>query len=486
MGNATSRAAVAATPDQESPKDTASTTIYASGGFGNNRLATGFRTAALPAAPDESQPIISKSDNSLKPTLSSGDSIDDAIEISDDEQESDDGGMVINIDTVQNHQLSDDMVLDDDQMDVEKTEKEEEEVEEEDEDSDDEEEGETHSHSEEDTEPQSSTRETTLPLSSTERDAHDQLQGDIERFSRTVMGGLPSHSVASNVRVQPGPRLADLSPEELELQLKYAFFHVSRSKIDLNQPAVCLSCLQSGHAERDCPELTCVHCSASHSSRLCPLLQRCSKCRDRGHTAESCPTGLKITTIPCDICGTFNHTEQTCPQRFLPSYGMSDVGPTKHWISCCVCASKSHLVGDCPNANQVAAARWSLKSFPSEQVINLSLESNSKQREIESANRGLRPEGLKIRGRAGLHSARGPSGRPEVDTSDSDEQFLKPRVQGPRNAKRGNLTFTTQMSKESMTAGAIPKKSVLTEFLKAINQQRQAGRGRFEVVYANK
>ncbi|OAL25372.1 hypothetical protein AYO22_05249 [Fonsecaea multimorphosa] len=491
MGNAASQQAapVAGTPDQERLEDTAPLTGDAVGtmtststGFGNNRLATGFRAAPLPPAPDEPQPGISESDGQLDPAIPSGDSMDDAIEISDNEQdESDDGGMVINIDRTQHHSFSDDMVLDYDEMETKDGEEEEEEEGEEDDEG--EEEGETYS--EGDTESQSSTREERQPLSSAEWDAHDQLQGDLERFSRTVSGQLPTHPTATPAQVQSGPYLADLSPEELELQLKYAFFHVSRRDIDLNQPAVCLSCLQAGHAERDCPELTCIHCSASHSSRFCPLLQRCSKCRERGHAAESCPTGLKVTTGSCDICGTPGHVEPTCPQRFLPSFGTPHIGPTKLWISCCICASKSHLVGDCPRANQAAAARWSLKSYAPEQIINLSLEPGTKQREKETANHGLRPAGLKIRGRAALHSARSPSGRQQIDNSDSDEQFLKPRVQD-RGTKRGNFTIATQTSNGSVLPSAKPKKVVLTDFLNAVNNQRQAGRGRFELVYGDR
>ncbi|KIW92251.1 uncharacterized protein Z519_07235 [Cladophialophora bantiana CBS 173.52] len=464
----------------------------ASAAFGNNRLATGFHTAPPPAASHKSQSSPSEGDGPFDPETTSGESRDDAIEISDDEQEeSDDGGMVINIDRTQHHSFSDDMDLDDDG----KEEEQEGEEGEEDEEEEEEKEEETFTQSERDegdegdTESETSTRETTQPLSSTGRDTHDQLQGDLESFFSTVSGKLPTHSTAADARVQSGPCLADLSPDKLELQLKYAFFHVNHEDIDLNQPAVCLSCLQSGHTESNCPEVTCIHCSAQHSSRLCPLLQRCSTCRDRGHTAKSCPTGLKVTTIPCDICGTSGHLEQACPQRFLPSYGPSDSGPTKLWISCCICASTSHLVGDCPRVNKGAATRWSLKLLAPEQIVNLTLEPSTKQREKETANRGLRPEGLKIKGRAApCRSARIASAKQQFDTSDSDEQFLKPRIESRGNANRGSLTFATRLPKDPFPPpSTMPKKVVLTRFLAAINQQRQAaGNSQLELVYDNR
>ncbi|OQU93966.1 hypothetical protein CLAIMM_00398 isoform 3 [Cladophialophora immunda] len=366
MGNTPSQT-TAGVPSQGGPEDVTSSTSDAAGimasapaGLGNNRLATGFRTAPpRPAASDESQPGICERDGPLNPSILSGDSVDDAIEISDNEQEeSDDGGMVINIDRTQHHHFSDDMILDHDEREGGDTEEEEQDEEEE------EEEGETHSEAEGDTESEASTTETTQPLSSTERDAHDQLQGDLERFSGTVTRELPTHSTAADAPIRSGPLLVDLSPDELELQLKYAFFHVSLKNIDLT-------------------------------------------------------------------------------------------------------------------------ARWSLRSFAPDQITNLSLASGMKQREREVANRGLRPEGLKIRGRAALHSARSPSGRQPVDSSDSDEQFLGPRVRTRSMAKRGSLTFATQPPTERSSTTQMPKKAVLLAFLKAINQQRKSsGKGRIDLMYA--
>ncbi|EXJ74404.1 uncharacterized protein A1O5_02700 [Cladophialophora psammophila CBS 110553] len=490
MGNAASQDV--GPSNREKPEELGSSTgdtvgiaSSPSAGFGNNRLATGFRTAPPPAASHESQSGPSEGDGPFDPEITSGESRDDAIEISDDEQEqSDDGGMVINIDRPQHHSFSDDMDLDYDGKEEEQESEEDEEEEKERFTQSERDEGD-----EGDIESETSTRETTQPLSSTGRDAHDQLQGDLEKFFSTVSGELLTHPTAADARVQSSPCLADLSPDKLELQLKYAFFHVSRKDVDLNQPAVCLSCLQSGHTEPNCPEVTCIHCSAQHSSRLCPLLQRCSTCRDRGHTAKSCSTGLKVTTIPCDICGTSSHLEQACPQRFFPSYGISDSGPAKLWISCCICASTSHLVGDCPRVNKGAATRWSLKSLAPKQIVNLTLEPSTRQREKETVNRGLRPEGLKIKGRAApRRSARVASAKQQFDTSDSDEQFLKPRIESRGNANRGNLTFATRPPKDPLPPpSTMPKKVVLTQFLAAINRQRQAaGNSQLELVYDNR
>ena len=441
MGNAASQPAEhSSTVKLEQAENMAesATMDTTSPGFGQNRLATGFRKLPSREGPPSasSGPLPNKNNPAPTPALSPGASMHDAIEISDDDQDddgSDDGGMVINIDGPQNHGLSQDMDVDND------------------------EDGSTWSREDGEIESHPSTRETTQPLSAGEEEAHDQLQGDLEDFLGSISGKPTNQSSTTTVPVSSVPRLADLNKHELELQLKYAFFGLDQNKIDLNRPAVCLTCLQGGHAERNCPEIKCEFCSAEHSSRLCPLLQRCSTCRDRGHMAESCPTGMRVTTVPCDICGGLSHVEQTCPQRFFPCDRKPGTQPLELWVSCCRCASTQHLVGDCPHVHQAAAARWSLKSFDPGQIINLTLEPATRRREQEAANRGLRPEGLKIRGRASLHSAGAPQFAQQDDAD--DEQFLRARVDVPGNASRGSITVAAKKANgmPSTLPSSLPK-----------------------------
>lgn len=373
--------------------------------LGNNRLATGFAKRLTVLAP-EPQSTADSHNSPSSVDSSSGASANDAIEISDDEQEesSDGGGMVINIDNPSYGDESEDMDVDA-------------------------EEGEVSPAQEASNKSRSVTRETTPPLSSTGQAAHLQLQGDLDQVINNATNPKDMH-------------LADLDTDQLEVQLKYAFFDVNRDQVDLNRPARCLGCLQEGHAEQDCPEKKCTYCAAvgQHSSRRCPLIGRCSLCREQGHNADSCTADLKVTTVPCDLCGTFNHVEEACPQRFFPRGAHVLKSPIELWISCCCCASKSHLVGDCPDVDQAAAARWSLKDFDPSQLVNLTLHSSTKDREKIAANRGLRPEGLQIRGRAGLHNAGVHKSALQSD-NDSDEQFLGPRVGGRENVNRGNFTF---------------------------------------------
>lgn len=249
--------------------------------------------------------------------------------------------------------------------------------------------------------------------------------------------GHTSDDVAASTSTLPKLKLQDLSADELEEQLKYALYNLDRSQIDLNRPVTCLACLNIGHLASACPEMNCQNCNAVHSAAFCPRLARCSKCRQQGHRVDACTSDLRVTTVPCDICGTLNHVETECPRRFFPRTSLQSLSikddPLHLWISCSKCASKSHLVGDCPDADRYSSlSRWSLKGLDPEQLINMSLESGARSREIEAENRNMRPAGLQIRGRAGFHHA---GHGPASSASDDDGGFLRPPVRLGNDAK---------------------------------------------------
>ncbi len=383
-------------------------TMDPSTGFGKNRLATGFRG---PSSLVTEELLDNNGDNSTA-AASPGGSADDAIEISGDE-ESEDGGMVINVDHSTQHGLQKEMGVHESD----------------------------HTSGFQNTTTESSARpkNTELPSTSIDEDVDMQLQAENMQYARSHANGVLADAALSP---QPGLRLRDLPPEQLQLQLKYALFDVHPEQVDLDRPVVCLTCLSEGHVEEACPERICVHCSAvdQHTSRTCPRIGRCSRCREPGHGAESCTAGIKVTTVPCDLCGAFNHVEASCPRRFFLSDALSCGGTLKLWISCCRCASKSHLVGDCPDAKSVTATRWSLKPLAPGQVVNLSLESGTAHLELEAANRGLRPAGMKIKGRAGLHTA-GVRASVQGSDDDIDEPFLGPRIGNKSKADRAEFTF---------------------------------------------
>lgn len=220
-------------------------------------------------------------------------------------------------------------------------------------------------------------------------------------------------------------RLLDLSPDDLEEQIRYGFYHLDRTQVDLNRLVVCLLCMGPGHLVSECPEVICKHCEEGNQpSSLCPNNNRCRKCRDRGHSSQDCVADLKVTTVPCDGCGKLSHVEQDCPDRHFLQPRLQ--GPVRLWISCSICASKSHLVGDCPVAPANAStARWSLNDLDANQIVNLSLETGTQQLEQAAESRGIRPAGMQIRGRAGLHHAG--DTRAAAGSADEDN-FLRPAV----------------------------------------------------------
>ena len=231
----------------------------------------------------------------------------------------------------------------------------------------------------------------------------------------------------ASTTVHKALRLVDLSPEQFDRQIRYAFFHLPREQIDPNRLAVCLECLQEGHIDEVCPERTCVHCqSDQHPSRECLAYKRCPSCRERGHSFDSCPSQLKNTTVPCDYCGSLGHVEDECMTRFFPTQPPLLADSTLNlWISCCHCASQSHLVGDCPHLRSThSTSAWSLKSHNLDQISNLTLESGALARGQDKVSGILRPAGLQIKGRASLHQP-GVAKQDEMDEDEDEEPFIQ-------------------------------------------------------------
>jgi hypothetical protein len=250
-----------------------------------------------------------------------------------------------------------------------------------------------------------------------------------------------------------GLRLEDLDSDDLEDQIRYTLFHLDRDQIDLNRPVTCLTCLEQGHMSDECPEDNCDHCDLDgHSSQRCPKIARCSRCRQPGHQLAECISDLRVTTVPCDICNNLSHVEAECNQRFFPKAELDSTegGPVRLWVSCCICASKSHLVGDCPEADRAAAARWSLKSLEPGQYVNRSLETGMQTLESDAANRNMRPPGLQIRGRSDLRHA--------VHSEESSEEgeFIRPPVKPPGPATRRVPDFQFGSPREQPRFGEPP------------------------------
>jgi len=271
-----------------------------------------------------------------------------------------------------------------------------------------------------------------------ERD-HVQSRSRGDNMQLDTSDEMPSEAVRDvdfivvSTSTMPQVHLKDLNPDQLENQIRYAFWHLQRDQIDLSRLARCLHCQAEGHIDEKCPQKICLHCGAfaQHYAVLCPQVKRCNDCRQPGHT--SCG-GIRNTTIPCDLCSLPGHSEKVCPLRHYPRPTISSSEPVQLWVTCCACASKSHLIGDCPRSKTSMAPRWSLKSLDPEQIVNLSIQSGMDKLEKDAQNRGMRPEGLKIRGRANQHQADSRRRDPRNSDSDDLENFLShpPRARTDR------------------------------------------------------
>ena len=382
--------------------------------LGQNRLATAF---SKPRTILTNNPRVDGSRASPRSSSDSqagaGNSAEDAIEISDDtdmEDQSDEGGVMINLEDEGNNSSG---------LASEPIERSEGEI------------GEDEDPRLVQAAPSHSIPSRSGP--SYNEHAHRQLQGDLERSLAVDRSTIPAPDL-----IHTSVRLADLNAEELEKQIKYTLFYLHRDQIDLNRRVVCTSCLQEGHLETSCDESNCTHCLArnAHSSRTCPTFRRCLKCRERGHDVDICTSKLKDSSVPCEHCGSAHHLENRCPTRFFPVRRPLGSGKIRMWIACCMCASKSHLVGDCPKIAPGRAMTWSLQSLDPNEVTNLSLEAGFKRMERDVENRGMRPEGLKIRGRANQYR----SAQPLSD--EEDEPFLRPRVRDDDNSQqRSHIRF---------------------------------------------
>jgi protein AIR1/2 len=358
--------------------------------LGNNRLATGFiAPAAAAPSPD---------------SLESGETHSTPIEISSDEEESE-GGMEINVDGQATPEI---VNLDSD---------------EDDEDSDEDmEDGARH-------EQAFASKYTSSPTFG-DPDTHKQLQGELERH---ISNDFEPLSLTKKYTV----RLADLSVEELEQQYKYCFYGLARDQIDLSRPVICVECLDEGHTDTSCPEKHCTRCvnENDHARRQCPIIRRCTKCRERGHDAESCESKLKASVL-CERCGSTHHVESECTLRFFPPVKPTTTASIKLWISCCACASKTHLVGDCPSLHPDEAPAWSLRTLDPQQISNMSLQTGITGLEKAAENRGMRPQGRDIR----PAKRRPVANQRKTFDDDPDENFIRPPVPR-RNQQRSNINF---------------------------------------------
>ncbi|KAJ5638049.1 hypothetical protein N7490_007928 [Penicillium lividum] len=170
--------------------------------------------------------------------------------------------------------------------------------------------------------------------------------------------------------------LVDLNQEDMEIQAKFIYWDRNINDIDLQLPVGCTECLQNGHLSEVCPTKECSHCQAwnQHISSQCPSWQRCQRCRERGHTDKQCPSPLKASAseVPCDLCGSSEHTESSCDYQWKFPQRPSTSTVVRVSISCANCVSVSHLIGDCPHLHRpYHSTAFSLQGIDPDDIIDL-------------------------------------------------------------------------------------------------------------------
>ena len=187
---------------------------------------------------------------------------------------------------------------------------------------------------------------------------------EIEAMRQSPVGESAQHG-----NVADPTTLSQLSTEERSLQLRY--WGLTRDD-DL---ARCLSCAAEGHVSASCPSSGCSNCSTKgdHSTEACPLTQKCTKCRERGHRKNQCQSKLSRTSadgFSCDLCHRKGHTEENCARLWRTYDPDSIANPIKVrnlLVGCYQCGTNGHWGDDCKiiprrkkssNTNDVFSAKY--------------------------------------------------------------------------------------------------------------------------------
>lgn len=205
--------------------------------------------------------------------------------------------------------------------------------------------------------------------------------------------------------------LADLSPEDLKLQVRYFFLGKTVEDVDRSRPVNCLICAREGHLSGFCNSLICTVCGSrgEHNTKNCPRIVRCSRCREPGHGSSSCQRKVSPREVTCGWCELKGHVEEGC-ELFWRTSGRpweSEFTIRSFGLSCYECGELGHLGNDCPTrrpGKKMGTSTWTLPERSS-----------------------VDPKGgILIKGRA---EQRNPF--PQVEKDDDRASFLHPKFAGP-------------------------------------------------------
>lgn len=263
--------------------------------------------------------------------------------------------------------------------------------------------------------------------------SESQAEGDEASINHQITEQLAVGETTHSQQPIPFPStqnariLAELSPEDLNAQLRY--FHITKDRggVDQNTPVRCLVCSKQGHMAGACELLTCAGCGAhnQHTTQSCPNSARCKKCREQGHDQSHCPYKLKKLAyheIICDLCNRNGHTEENCELNWRTSGRPweSDLTRGNVRLSCYECGGSGHLGNDCPTrrpGKSMGTSSWS------NSLGHLSIKS---QAEICIKGRGNRQQPINL-----------------DDSDDERANFYRPRISVPQPVRRGRIKIVT-------------------------------------------
>ncbi|KAI1462739.1 hypothetical protein F4805DRAFT_409123 [Annulohypoxylon moriforme] len=250
---------------------------------------------------------------------------------------------------------------------------------------------------------------------------------------------------AGNIQKETDPSISNgparnkvLSPdEELRLQQRYFPFADDPSNC-------CLCCNGVGHKANECPLLQCKFCgSKDHGMFTCPTRQRCSKCRQLGHSAKSCIEKLALAPEEQDECACCGgqHSDEQCTEiwrtyKVVPGQQkkVKDIP-----AFCYTCGGSGHYGPECdlPDKGGRATERTSWSQANRNLYVDPNSENNALAWTGAQPNPSLGTD-IRIRGMAKkrVHT--------HFVSDDSDEDLIHAPIQRPE--ARGQIRISSNIS----------------------------------------
>ena len=246
----------------------------------------------------------------------------------------------------------------------------------------------------------------------------EQIAADEGGRNKKIIAVPPNHTASV---------LADLSPHDLNIQLRY--FHTTkiREEVDGKTPVRCLVCAKESHMAGSCEVLTCSSCGAvnRHTTQACPNNAKCRRCRGKGHNEGHCPYKLKRLAsheIICDLCQRNGHIEEDCELVWRTSGRPweSDLAHANLRLSCYECGQSGHLGNYCPSRKPhklMGTSTWDGSIGPVR---------------IKSTRE------IKIKGKASQQDS-----HIIGDSDDERANFYRPKIPLPQPVRKGQIRIVT-------------------------------------------